>query len=260
MRKLRIILFLLIFLLIPAIPVHSATTVSGRPCPGGASACSTAADAETGSTANSVPVGRASYETRLGSTFAAAATETICSIDAVMYRTGTEQTFTVAMCIYAADGTAANTAFQASHEYTLQVSIIPTSPNGYYYQKTSGTCTSGSEPEWGTTIGATTSDGGCTWTNKGFNTVPGTEIACSSAVNATTFSDSAANVTFTGISANITNGTTYFIVAKLSGYTDTSNYVSWSYATQAGFYRVSGAGTTYSFANNGARYKYQMYK
>lgn len=36
MRKLLIILFLLIFLLIPAIPVHSATTVSGRPCPGGA--------------------------------------------------------------------------------------------------------------------------------------------------------------------------------------------------------------------------------
>jgi hypothetical protein len=47
MRKLFIILFLLIFLLFPAIPVQSATMVSGRPCPGGVAAtCTTSNDSE----------------------------------------------------------------------------------------------------------------------------------------------------------------------------------------------------------------------
>jgi hypothetical protein len=41
MRKLFIILFLLIFLLIPATPIQSATMVSGRPCPGGVTASCT---------------------------------------------------------------------------------------------------------------------------------------------------------------------------------------------------------------------------
>ena len=59
--------------------------------------------------------------------------------------------------------------------YIVGDTVIPTTPNGYYYKCTAvgsqGGKSSNNEPTWGTTVGGATSDGGgshsITWTNMG---------------------------------------------------------------------------------------------
>lgn len=60
------------------------------------------------------------------------------------------------------------TAWQASHNYAIDEIVIPTVDNGFYYTVTTDSgSSSGTEPVWPTTVGATIVDGGITWTCTG---------------------------------------------------------------------------------------------
>jgi len=59
--------------------------------------------------------------------------------------------------------------WQATNNYASGALVIPTVPNGRYYEATTDTGSSGaSEPTWPTTIGATVVDDGITWTCRAF--------------------------------------------------------------------------------------------
>ena len=55
-------------------------------------------------------------------------------------------------------------AWQASTAYALGALVSPSSANGHFYLCTSAGTSGASEPSWSTTNGATTTDGGATWT------------------------------------------------------------------------------------------------
>jgi len=55
----------------------------------------------------------------------------------------------------------------ASTSYGLLDRVIPTSPNGFYYQVTSSGTSGSSEPTWPTKINDTVSDGTVTWRCEG---------------------------------------------------------------------------------------------
>jgi hypothetical protein len=96
MRKLLIILFLLIL----ALPVQSATMVSGRPCPGGATSCSyTKKDTNT-TGANSMVVGSTATSLRVGNSFTSGSAYTLkkVSLSLKIVGTGGFTTFTINVC------------------------------------------------------------------------------------------------------------------------------------------------------------------
>lgn len=55
-------------------------------------------------------------------------------------------------------------AWAASTAYSLGAVRTPTTPNGYVYTVTTAGTSAASQPTWPTTIGATVTDGGVTWT------------------------------------------------------------------------------------------------
>lgn len=55
-------------------------------------------------------------------------------------------------------------AWAASTAYSLGAVRTPTAPNGYVYTVTTAGTSAASQPTWPTTIGATVTDGGVTWT------------------------------------------------------------------------------------------------
>lgn len=57
-----------------------------------------------------------------------------------------------------------STAWQASHAYSLNDTIVPTTLNDYEYKCTTAGTSGASEPTWTTDIGDTISDGGVVWT------------------------------------------------------------------------------------------------
>ena len=60
-------------------------------------------------------------------------------------------------------------AWQATNNYALGAVVIPTVPNGRYYEATADAGSSGaSQPTWPTTIGTTVVDDGITWTCRAF--------------------------------------------------------------------------------------------
>jgi hypothetical protein len=73
-----------------------------------------------------------------------------------------------------AGGPSIGTAWQANHAYLLNQSIID--PSSYQQQvTTAGTSQTPGPPAWNDS-GGTTTDGGVTWTDRGFVTVPNTPL------------------------------------------------------------------------------------
>jgi hypothetical protein len=67
--------------------------------------------------------------------------------------------------------TAGSTAatWQATHDYASGDLVVPTTPNGYYYEATTDAGSSnGSEPTWPTAVGDTVVDDGITWTCRAY--------------------------------------------------------------------------------------------
>lgn len=62
-------------------------------------------------------------------------------------------------------------SWQASHSYSEDDYIIPTSPNGYYYRCITAGTSGSSEPSWPTTLNDTVSDGTVTWRCESSNPV-----------------------------------------------------------------------------------------
>lgn len=96
MRRFIIVLFLLIL----ALPVQSATMVSGRPCPGGATACSyTQKDTNT-TGANSMVVGSASISLIVGNSFTSGSAYTLKKVALSLKKVGTGgfTTATISVC------------------------------------------------------------------------------------------------------------------------------------------------------------------
>ena len=221
--------------------------------------CTTEADSQTAASVSSITFGNASYNTKTATTFTASADATICSVKTRMLRV-LNPTHNVQMCVYDTTGQAASSAWATGTAYAANNLRKPLTPNTYYYKQTVASCTrGGAEPAWGTTIGGTTADNDCSWTNQGKNAMPGNLIgSCSDNIAASTFDTSEGDVLFSNMSASISSGTTYFLVAS-GGYTDTSNYARWAYATAAGFYKVTGA-TTYAFGTIDQQHKFILYK
>ncbi len=58
-------------------------------------------------------------------------------------------------------------AWAASTPYLLGASVMPTTPNGYYYTVTTAGTSGTTQPVWPTTKGSTVTDGTVVWTNEG---------------------------------------------------------------------------------------------
>jgi hypothetical protein len=131
----------------------------------------------------------------------------------------------------------------------------------YYYSQTVASCTSGgTEPEWPTTIGNTVADNDCSWTCTGPNIQAGSLVGTGSdAITQSTLSESEADVTFSNLSASVTSGKLYFLVAKYSA-ADSSNYLKWAYATSSGNYLSIGDTATEIISTYGVQTKFTIYR
>jgi hypothetical protein len=204
---------------------------------GGAAACATEADSETGSTTGNInPIGWATYNDYAAQVFVAAANATICKATLRLYRTQTDSSpaMTGKVCIYDATGYVNNTAWAVGTAYTASIYRRPVSANGYVYKQTVASCTShaDTEPTWTTTVGATYADNDCSWTNMGLNEAPGSLIGtCSDEINLITSSTtSEGDVTFSNLSAAVTASTKYFLVFYTPTIGDAGDYARWAYA------------------------------
>lgn len=101
MRRFIIVLFLLIL----ALPVQSATMISGRPCPGGATACSYTQKDTNATGANSMVVGSASISLRMGNSFTSGSAYTLKKVALSLKKVGTGgfTSFTINVCADSTD-------------------------------------------------------------------------------------------------------------------------------------------------------------
>lgn len=140
MRRFIIVLFLLIL----ALPVQSATMVSGRPCPGGTGSCVTevTGDSDTSGSASTYALGHAT-RIRLGGTWTASESYTSCEIDVRVKKVGSP-TGAITVKVYTtsegtpktAIATASNTISAASvstNFQTFTMSIAGEFTNGTVY-------------------------------------------------------------------------------------------------------------------------------
>lgn len=98
MRKYLIGFLILLF----ALTANAATTVSGRPCPGGVAAACTTVQTPTENGATTSPYGNDNFANRYyGTRFIAESTDTICAVDVYLYKAGTpSDTMTITVHIY----------------------------------------------------------------------------------------------------------------------------------------------------------------
>lgn len=247
MKKLYLILLIVLLLCVEAFPADIGFC---RKHGGGAVACVTEADSETGETAGNItPIGSQSYNDYVAQVFVAADNETICKAVLRMYRTQTDSSpaLTGKVCVYDATGYVNNTPWVANTAYNTTASRRPTTANGYVYRQTVASCTSHAttEPTWTTTVGATYADNDCSWTNVGLNEQPGSLVGtCSDEINMiTSATTSEGDVTFSNLSSTLASGTRYFLVFYTPTLGDAGDYARWAYATAA---------TTVTYVSGGA--------
>ena len=98
-------------------------------------------------------------------------------------------------------GTSAST-WASTTVYALGDAVVPTTPNGLWYECTAAGTSDGTEPTWGTTAGGTTTDDGVTWICRGKITTQYTGVATLYDLLSDIEADATALVEVDGVVAN----------------------------------------------------------